>query len=85
MKHAGPEALGRVAGLLESLRALQPLKEQRPGVFYLRSRAFVHFHEDSLDVYADVRPVGEADFSRLKVTSATGQRQLLRMAREACR
>jgi hypothetical protein len=85
MKHAGGEALDRISGLLESLRALPLLEEKRPGVFYLRSKAFVHFHEDGTDVFADVRPVRDADFSRLKVTGVTGQRQLLRMAREACR
>jgi hypothetical protein len=85
VKHAGSEALDRIPGLLDALRALPVLKEQRPGVFYLRSKAFVHFHEDGADVYADVRPAGEASFSRLKVTGVTGQRQLLRIARKACR
>jgi hypothetical protein len=85
MKHAGSEALGRISDLLESLRALPALKEKGPGVFYLGSKAFVHFHEDGDDVYADVRPTGAADFSRVKVTGVTGQRQLLRIARQARR
>ncbi len=85
MRHAGTEALGGIAGLLASLRAVPLLNEKRPGVFYLRSKAFVHFHEDGPDVYADVRSPGEASFSRLRVTTRTGQRQLLRIARDACR
>ena len=85
MKHAGDEALDLIAGLLTELRGMPTLKEKRRGVFYLRSKAFVHFHEDGADVFADVRPAGESDFSRLKVTGVTGQRQLLRIARAACR
>jgi hypothetical protein len=85
MRHAGSEALDRISGLVESLRALPMLKERRPGVFYLRSKAFVHFHEDGVDVFADVRAAGETDFARLKVTGSSGQRQLLRIARDACR
>jgi hypothetical protein len=84
MRHAGTEALDAIAGLLASLRSVPLLNEKRPGVFYLRSKAFVHFHEDGRDVYADVRKTGEASFSRLKVTTRTGQRQLLRIARDAC-
>jgi len=85
MRHAGTEALNGIAGLLASLRALPALTEKRPGVFYLCSKAFVHFHEDGPDVFADVRKAGEASFSRLKVTTSTGQRELLRIARVACR
>ena len=85
MKHAGSEARGRISGLLESLRALPALKEKSPGCFYVGSKAFVHFHEDGDDVFADIRPVGEADFSRLNVTGVTGQRQLLAISRRASR
>jgi len=31
------------------------LLERRPGVFYRKSRAFLHFHEDESGLYADVR------------------------------
>jgi hypothetical protein len=39
--------------------------ERKRGVFYLRSRAFLHFHEDSSGLHADVRL--DADFQRLRV------------------
>jgi hypothetical protein len=85
MRHAGTEALDGISGLLASLRALPLLKEKRPGVFSLRSKAFVHFHEDGPDVYADVRKAGEPSFTRVRVSTVTGQRQLLRIAHNACR
>jgi hypothetical protein len=84
MRHAGGVALDRIAGLLADLRELPMLKEKRPGTFYLRSKAFMHFHEDGADVFADVRAAGESTFSRLNVTGMTGQRRLLKIAREAC-
>ena len=31
------------------------LVEKRPGIFYRKSKAFLHFHEDSSGVHADVR------------------------------
>ena len=46
MKHAGPSALAEMDALLGELRKLEGLTERRPGVFYRRSRAFLHFHED---------------------------------------
>ena len=67
MKHAGPAALDALEPLLKRLRALGRLREPRPGVFYLRSRAFLHFHEDPTGLFADLRLPGEADFERLAV------------------
>jgi hypothetical protein len=49
---------GGVDGLdhvLEGLRALPELDEVKPGVFYLRRRAFLHFHESAGGRHADVR------------------------------
>lgn len=75
MRHAGPATFARIAPLLESLRARPALREKRPGVFYLRSRAFLHFHDDESGVFADVRLAGE--FVRLPVSSASEQSDLL--------
>ena len=76
MKHAGPATLEALAPLLDALRHLDALKEKRPGVFYLRSRAFLHFHEDPAGLFADVR-LGD-DFERHEVTTARQRRELLR-------
>lgn len=79
MKHAGPEALARLEPLLGELRGRTALVEKRPGVFYRRSHAFLHFHEDPAGLFADVRLAG--DFSRRRVTTRAEQRALLRGAR----
>lgn len=55
MKHAGPEALLALAPLLAELRQRPALREKSPGVFYLKSKAFAHFHEDPAGLFADVR------------------------------
>jgi hypothetical protein len=75
MKHAGPRTLALISPLLEQLRARPALREKRPGVFYRRSRAFLHFHDDPSGTFADVRLADE--FVRLPVTSSSQQADLL--------
>ena len=75
MRHAGPGILERISPLLRELRARSALREMRPGVFYLNSRAFLHFHDDPGGVFADVRLA--EDFVRLPVTSRSEQSDLL--------
>ena len=76
MKHAGPEARARLAPLLEELRKRPALREKSPGVFYLKSRAFLHFHEDPAGLFADVRL--REDFTRLPSTSKAQWATLLK-------
>ena len=83
MKHAGEAALDDLETVLGELRALggeAGLREKKRGVFYLRSRAFLHFHEDPGGFYADVR-LGGADFERLRTTTRGEQRTLVRRVR----
>jgi hypothetical protein len=69
MKHAGPAALDALADLIGSIREQSELKESRPGVFYRKGKAYLHFHEDPAGLFADLRvstewerfPVSEAD------------------------
>ena len=75
MKHAGPRALGILSPLLEELRARSVLRERRPGVFELKSRAFLHFHDDPSGIFADVR-LAEG-FVRMPATSSAEQADLL--------
>lgn len=75
MKHAGPGTLARISTLLDQLRARPVLRETRPGVFALKSRAFLHFHDDPSGVFADVRLAEE--FVRLPVTTRSEQADLL--------
>ena len=82
MRHARDEDLDRVEGLIERLRALPGMVEKKRGVFYFKSRAFLHFHEDPKGMFADIREVaGGNQFDRIDVTKATGQAALFEMAR----
>lgn len=79
MKHAGESALAQIGPLLLELRTMDGLMEKRPGVFYRKSAAFLHFHEDPVGIFADVRIDGA--WQRLPVNTAAECRSLLRTAR----
>ena len=81
MRHLTPAGLDRLETLLGELRRLEGLREKRPGVFYRRSRAFLHFHEDAAELFADVR-LG-VDFERIRVTRRSEQRSLVTAIRRA--
>jgi hypothetical protein len=57
-------ALDELEPLLQSIRSVPGLVERKRGVFYRRSRAFIHFHEDPSGMHADVR-LGET-FERVR-------------------
>jgi hypothetical protein len=75
MRHATPAALEELAPLLARVRELPGIVEKRPSVFYRRSKAFLHFHEDPTGLYADVR-LGE-DFERCRVQTQAEQAALV--------
>jgi len=75
MQHAGADALERLGGLLASLRARTALREKRPGIFYVKGRAFLHFHADRAALFADLRQGG--DWLRLPVNDPDDCRTLL--------
>lgn len=79
MRHASPSALDELDPLLERLRAIPGLVEKKRGLFYRRSRAFLHFHEDPSGLYADVR-LGD-DFERCRVQTRAEQDALIRRVR----
>jgi len=70
-----------VAALLAELRTFSGLRERKRGQFSRGSRAFLHFHEDAGDLYADVRL--DVDFERMKVTSPSEQAAFLSRVRVA--
>ncbi len=82
VRHATPAGLERISDLLAKLRGVDGLVERSPGVFYRRSRAFLHFHEDPTAMFADVRLAGD-DFVRLRVTSRAEQASFLEQVRRA--
>jgi hypothetical protein len=74
--------LAGIEPLLDRLRSLEGIAEKKPGTFYRRSRAFLHFHEHGDDVYADVRLDGH-EFERMRATTAAEQRTLVARVRTA--
>lgn len=80
MKHATPTALDALEPLLVELRGLPGLVEKSRGVFYRKSKAFLHFHEDPEGLFADVRDADGRDFERIDVTREPGRRALMTVA-----
>jgi hypothetical protein len=83
VRHATQDDLDDLEELLAELRSLPELRERKRGSFSLRSTAFLHFHEDSGDFYADVKLDGS--FQRMRVTSRAEQLAFLRRVRDALR
>jgi hypothetical protein len=63
--------------VLAVVRALPGPVERKRGVFYLKSKAFLHFHEDPAGLFADLRDTQGKDFDRIDVTAEPGRVQLL--------
>jgi hypothetical protein len=76
MKHATALALDRLEPLLSRLRRVEGLKEKSRGVFYFKSKAVLHFHEDAAGLFADFRATG--DWERVSVNTKAERDVLLR-------
>jgi hypothetical protein len=85
MKHASESTLKELSPLLERLRTFHELAEKRPGVFYRKSKAFLHFHEYPEGIFADVRLKLESPFARLPATTEAQQSVLLTEIERALR
>ncbi len=77
MKHAGPNTLRDLEPILTSIRLLPGLTERKPGIFYIKSKAFLHFHEDSAGVFADVKLSEE--FKRFPVNTRSEQAAFVKL------
>ena len=77
VKHASESTLEGLSALLDRLRSIDGLVEKRPGVFYRRSKAFLHFHEDPSGIFVDIRVNVEDPFIRLPVTTRGQQSALV--------
>jgi len=77
VKHASESTLEGLSALLDRLRSIDGLVEKRPGVFYRRSKAFLHFHEDRSGIFVDIRVRIEDPFTRLPVTTRGQQSELV--------
>lgn len=83
MKHAGAAVLDQLEPLLDRIRARGVLREKSRGIFYLRSRAYLHFHEDPAGVFVDIRAADGKDFDRMKLDQAVEAEILARIAAAA--
>jgi hypothetical protein len=79
MKHAGAATLDQLEPLLQRIRACGGLREKSRGIFYLKSRAYLHFHEDPAGIFVDIRAADGKDFDRLKLDAAVEAELLTRV------
>lgn len=82
MRHASECDLSSIIPLLARLRSLSELREKKFGIFYRKSKAFLHFHEDHGKLYADVRLSG-TEFQRFPSNTSKEQDQLYEAISEA--
>jgi hypothetical protein len=75
VRHAGPQALDSIEDLLQKIRTYAGLRERKRGIFYHRSSAFLHFHEDPQGMFADLK-LGER-FTRFPVDGADNRERFL--------
>jgi hypothetical protein len=83
MKHATASTLDRLGPLLARIRTLGGLAERKPGTFYRRSSAFLHFHEDPSGLFADVKLNGE-EFERMPVSSRSEREAFWKAVSSVC-
>ena len=81
MKHATAGSLDRLDTLLDQLRKIAGLREKRRGIFYVKGKAFLHFHADPAGLFADLR--GSGDWQRYPVTTSGEREALLASVRRA--
>ncbi len=74
MKHAGPAAIAELADLIGKIRA-RGVKEPRPGIFYRKGKAWLHFHEDPAGLFGDLRLA--TDWARFRVSGPQERGALL--------
>jgi hypothetical protein len=84
MKHASLATLQQLEPLLVRIRGIAGLVERKPGTFYRRSSAFLHFHEDAAGLFADVKLNG-VEFERLPVSSTNQRAAFWRALAAACK
>lgn len=77
MKHADDTTLDAIEPVLLRLRRLDGILEKKRGVFYRRSQAFLHFHNDPTGIFADVR--SGTGWLRYRVSTRAEQHEFLQL------
>ena len=83
MRHASPATLDALEPLLAEIRQVEGIVERKRGIWYHRSRGFLHFHEDPAGLFADLK-TGD-DYERFRVATAAERRAFLARVRRAVR
>ena len=77
MKHAGANTLKMLDPVLRQIRKHhRVLIEKTPASFYLRSKGFLHFHEDSTGIFVDLKE-NLLTFTRYRATTSREKRNLV--------
>ena len=76
MKHATAAALQVLSDLLDQIREKEGIKEKKLGIFYRKSKSFLHFHEDPAGLFADLS--AGANFDRYPVNTKQEWQALLK-------
>ncbi|MEO8922865.1 MAG: hypothetical protein ABI330_08580 [Caldimonas sp.] len=77
MARAETEALQKLLPVLRQLREIKGVQETKPGIFYARRDAFIHFHDESGVLFADLKKAGGSGFDRYPLDTAAKQRKLV--------
>lgn len=60
MAHASQQSLDKIEELLTKVRRFIPIiKEKKRGIFYRKSQAFLHFHDNDQGIVADLKVEGK--------------------------
>jgi hypothetical protein len=81
VRHATDRDLDALHELLAALRNISSLRERKRGSFSRGAHAFLHFHADGDDFYADVK-LRDA-FERLRVTTDRERLEFLAQVKRA--
>ncbi len=76
MSRPSPETFAHLAPFLIELRRFPALTEKNEGLFYMGSKAFLHFHGAPGDIVADLKTTG--DWERYPVNNRTDQKKVLK-------
>lgn len=82
VKHASLATIAALEPLLSEVRLVPGIVERKPGTFYRKGSAFLHFHDDAAGTFADLKAHG-AGFERTRVTSPGEQAAFLERVRAA--
>ena len=81
MARAEAEALQKLLPVLRQLREIKGVQETRPGIFYARRDAFIHFHDEGGMLHADLKKAGGSGFDRYPLDTPAQQRKLVEEAK----